>query len=203
MKRRYLLVLISLCTLAGCGQPLDFVSEESVAEVVKEVGELATEAPISKEAEKATAEDPAGEFSIYIVREGISVQQMMENDLGDLEVENTPIISVEGLISYTEKTHSIELTDAAYEDFVRLEVPVNGLPFVVYVGREPVYGGAFWATYSSLSFSGIVIETLPAMDKRPIRIQLGYPESLDLFTGKDLRSDSRILLSLDAAGKLR
>jgi hypothetical protein len=55
-----------------------------------------------------------------------------------------------------------------------------------------------------LSYSGIVIDTLSAqMDNPTIRLQLGYPESPEFFEGEDLRSDPRILLSLEDAGKLR
>lgn len=174
VKRGFLLAIISLFTLTGCGKSSDYVSKE-----------------------------PLGEFAIYTVRGGISAQQMMETDLNDLEVEDIAIISDSEIVSYTEKTHSIELTDAAYEKLARLEIELIRAPFVVYVGREPIYGGAFWVSYLSSSFDGIVIDLLPVMDKHPIRIQLGYPESLELFVGEDLRSDSRILRSLDAAGILQ
>jgi len=182
VKYRYLPVLIALYTLAGCIGTSDIGSEEPILEKVKE---------------------SAGEFAIFSVRGGISAQQMMTTDIDDLEVESNPILSVDDLVSYTEKTHSLELTDAAYEKITGLETTLVATTFVVYVGREPIYAGAFWATYFSSSFDGIVIDILPALNKHPIRIQLGYPESLELFEGEDLRSDPRILLSLDAAGKLK
>ncbi|MBE9524660.1 MAG: hypothetical protein IMY76_06145 [Chloroflexi bacterium] len=205
MKRRYLLVLISLFALVGCRQTSDFDSQEPTA---VEVEESTAEAPSAEEADDPEAaapitEETIGEFSIYLVRGEISAQQMMETDLDDLEVESTPILSVDELVSYTAKTHSIELTDAAYEKISGAEVDLIGTPFVVFVGKEPIYAGAFWATFLSSIFDGIVIDILPAMDKRPIRIQLGYPESLALFTGEDLRSDARIIRSLEAAGKLK
>jgi len=77
------------------------------------------------------------------------------------------------------------------------------MPFVVCVNRQPIYGGAFWVSYSSESFHGIVIDTLYAQQNQPIRIQLGYPESPELFAGEDRRSDPRILQSLEQAGKLK
>jgi hypothetical protein len=179
--------------LAACGSTY-YATETPVTEA-----RMASEE--TPEVEKA--QKPVGEFAIYAVGGGISAQQMMETDLDDLEVENNPVLSVDDIVTYTEKTHSIELTDAAYEKISGSEIDLIGTPFVVFVGREPIYAGVFWAAYLSRSFDGIVIDILPAMDKRPIRIQLGYPESLELFIGDDLRSDSRILLSIDAVSKLK
>ena len=54
-----------------------------------------------------------------------------------------------------------------------------------------------------MSHDGIVIDTLPAQAGSPLsRLQLGYPESPELFTGEDLRDDTRIRQSLQEAGKL-
>jgi len=139
----------------------------------------ATETPVNKtptaseqarEAEALgveKAQESLGEFAIFLVRGGISAQQMMAIDLDDLEVESNPILSVDDLVSYTEKTHSLELTDAAYVKITGLETTLVATTFVVYVGREPIYAGAFWATYFSSSFDGIVIDILPALNKHP------------------------------------
>lgn len=175
MKKQLLFTIIFISLLTGCRQSSDFASEGTV-----------------------------GEFSIYLVKQKISAQQMMEIDLSELELGDTPILSVDDIVAYTGETHEIDLTDSAYERIAGLEVPVTtGIPFVVCIGRESIYGGAFWVSYSSVSFNGIVIDTLPAMEKRPIRIQLGYPKSPELFVGEDLRSDARILQSLKGTGKLK
>lgn len=146
--------------------------------------------------------DAVGKFSMYLVKEGVSAQQILEIDVSELELESTPILSIEDIVVYSWETHEIELTDSAYETIKKLDVP--GLPFVVRVGSESIYSGAFWVSYSSMSFGGIVIDTLlGSMDERTIRIQLGYPESPDLFVGEDLRSDTRILQSLQDAGKVK
>lgn len=86
----------------------------------------------------------------------------------------------------------------------QLEVLVTGgVPFVVCVGAERIYPGAFWVSYSSMSYNGIVIDTLSAQLEDPIlHIQLGCPESPEVFVGEDLRADPRILQSLREAGKL-
>ena len=153
----------------------------------------------------ATSEpDTMGDFSIYLVKQGVSAQQMMKMDLSQLELDRSPILSGADIVTYTWETHEIELTEPARERVARLEVPMTtGVPFVVCVGDERIYGGAFWVSSSSMSFQGIVIDTLFAkMDDHPIRIQLGYPESPERFEGEDLRSDPRILRSLAGSGKL-
>jgi hypothetical protein len=142
-------------------------------------------------------------FSIYLIAQKISADQLASVRLGDLELASQPILSGSDIIRYSKETHEIELMASAAERIQRLYVPTSGRPFVVCVGREPIYSGAFWALYSSQSFDGIVIETtLVTQDHPSLRIQLGYPAS-EFFTGKDYRSDPRILRALERAGRLK
>jgi hypothetical protein len=146
-----------------------------------------------------------GGFAIYLVAEVISAQEMLQADLDKLGLEGAPIISLDDVVAYDAATHEIQLADSAYERLGALDVPVQGLPFVICAGAERIYGGAFWVSYSSLSYGGIVIDIFPAMANDPgrtLRIQLGYPESLELFIGEDPRSHPRIVESLEAVNKL-
>jgi hypothetical protein len=146
-----------------------------------------------------------GGFGIYLVDEVITAQEMLQADVDKLGLEETPIISLDDIVAYDATTHEIQLADSAYQRVGGLEVPVQGLPFVVCAGSERIYGGAFWVSYSSLGYEGIVIDIFPAIANDPgqtLRIQLGYPESLELFVGEDPRSHPRILESLEAVGKL-
>jgi hypothetical protein len=141
------------------------------------------------------------EFAIYLPVQKLPPHQLSGVDLADLELEDTPILSVDDIVAYSRETHEIELTASAYERIGQLEVPVDGMPFVVCVGRDPIYLGAFWPLYSSLSFDGVVIQ-VPLMDEPMIQITLGYPSS-PFFAGEDPRSDPRILQALAQAGKLK
>jgi len=146
-----------------------------------------------------------GGFAIYLVDEDITAQEMLQADVDKLGLDETPIISLDDVVAYDAATHEMQLTDSTYERLGGLEVPVQGLPFVVCAGSERIYGGAFWVSYSSLGYEGIVTDIFPAMANDPdrtLRIQLGYPESLELFVGEDPRSHPRILESLEAGGKL-
>ena len=140
-------------------------------------------------------------FSIYLLAQNISPQQLAV--LSHLELEKDPLLSINDIVAYRKATHEIELTATGYERIHGLSVSVNGKAFAVCVDGQPIYGGAFWVGYSSLSFDGIVIDTILATKEHPvIQIQLGYPGSA-FFRGDDPRSDPRILQAFEQAGKLR
>jgi hypothetical protein len=151
-----------------------------------------------------TGSMPDDTFAIYLVDEATSAAELAETALEDLELGDTPIISTADIVSYTRESHQIELAPAAYgrllADMDRMGT--SGRPFVVCVGSQRIYAGAFWMPISSQSFDGIAIVLLPS-EEHTIRIQLGYPESADLFRGFDLRADPRILRSLGEAGRLQ
>lgn len=114
----------------------------------------------------------------------------------------TPVISMEDIVSYTWATHEIRLTEAAFARVMALQVPVRGLPFVARVDGKQVYAGALWTPLSSMSFDGVTI-LLPLGSQDPvIRIELGYPGS-DSFTGADPRFNPQVRRVLERAGKLR
>ena len=144
-------------------------------------------------------------FSIYLLADEIPATELLPVDLKDLELQEEPILSSDDIITYSWARHEIELTAEAYEriqQLFTLPAKVRGIPFVVCVGPDRIYAGAFWTPVSSISFDGVVICQSFDPNKRIIRIGLGYP-CPEAFTGKDPRSDQRILQSLEAAGKLK
>ncbi|MCP4610036.1 MAG: hypothetical protein GY845_15115 [Planctomycetes bacterium] len=143
--------------------------------------------------------DSEGEFAIYSPKQEMTIDELAI--VSHIEISEEPIISTADIISYSEQTHEIELTPDAAERIDQLELP--GKPFVVCVDRQPIYAGAFMAAYFSRSFDGVVIETLGVAQRQSLRIQLGYPESQDFFTGDDPRSDPTILEALKSDGKLQ
>jgi hypothetical protein len=143
-------------------------------------------------------------FSIYLLADEVPATDLSVVDLNHLELQEEPILSIDDIIAYSRETHEIELTAEAYEriqQLFTLPVRVRGMPFVVCVGADRIYGGAFWTPASSISFDGVVICEPHDFERRVIRIALGYP-CAEAFTGKDPRSDPRVLQSLEAAGKL-
>jgi murein DD-endopeptidase MepM/ murein hydrolase activator NlpD len=147
--------------------------------------------------------DPAQPaFAIYLVKGEIAPAELQQRAPGELDLEDTPILTMDDILTYDWEVHELTLTGAAYDRVAGLEVSTgSGRPFVVTVHGEPVYLGAFWTSASSASFDGIVIDVLAATAGRPLRIQLGYPGA-DFYTGEDLRDDARVFQALQKAGKI-
>jgi hypothetical protein len=145
------------------------------------------------------------EFSIFLLDEGTSALEFSEIDLEKVTLENTPIISGNDIVSYELNSHSISLTPAAYRRLQRIfptPVKVNGIPFVVCVGSQRIYSGAFWTPASSISYDGVVILQSFEKERTTIHLTLGYPGP-DAFTKSDPRADPRIVRALNQANKLK
>jgi hypothetical protein len=142
-------------------------------------------------------------FAIYLLTSNIPATELSQFDINRLGLETRPIISKEEIISYDKTTHTIELTQAAYTRVQQIfPVPMNGLPFVVCVGDERIYTGAFWAPISSISYDGVVIMQPYKAKDTTIQITLGYPGP-EFFKGNDPRADSRIMNALEEDEKIK
>jgi hypothetical protein len=197
----------SLCTivlvlgLAACSQPL--VSPTPAPESTTEPTATSHAAQEEATPTHTVSERPGGVFDVYLVQDDISVGEMMDADVAQLQLEETPLLSIENLVAYHWDTHGMELTPSGAERLARLEPSLlGGLPFVLCAGGEPIYGGALWTSYSSATYPGIVIDVYPASLGQPVPIRLGYPTP-EWFTGEDLRSDARIYQELEEAGELK
>ena len=142
---------------------------------------------------------PADEgFAIYLPAHDLPIDALRV--LSHIELGDEPILSVDDILLYSKETHEIELKPSVTERLAQLDL--SGKAFVISVGREPVYAGAFMAPYFSRTFDGVVIMWPPdGSGGATIRIQRGYPGP-DFFSREDPRSDLRILESLEQAGKL-
>ena len=139
-------------------------------------------------------------FAIYLPAREIPVSEMPI--ISNLEIADEPILAPVDIVSYYRNTHEIELTAEGYERLLELEVPISGKVFVVCVDRQPVYWGAFWPRYSSMTFDGVTILTPLSPDRHAIQIGLGYPTE-SFYTGDDPRSNPEIMQALQQAGKLK
>jgi hypothetical protein len=201
--RRFLCTIPLLFALAACSQPA--ASTNPVVDSSAEPTATSNEAQDRATPTPSVAENSAGVFDVYLVEQEISPQQTTRVDLAELQLEETPLLSVEDIVAYRWETHEIELSASATKRLAQLErsIPLGaGVPFVVCAGGEPIYGGALWTSYSSATYDGIVIDVHAAGLGEPVSIQLGYPTP-EWFTGEDLRSDPRIYRALEEAGTLK
>ena len=109
------------------------------------------------------------------------------------------VISDKDILLYNKSSHEIKLTGEGCEKIKALKVPVSGKSFVVKLNSVKIYNGSFWTSISSLSYSGIVINTL--IQNNSIKIELGYPTS-QFYIGIDLRNQPEIFDHFQKNGKL-
>jgi hypothetical protein len=139
-------------------------------------------------------------FAIYLTEQDIPPAQMEASS--HVEIAEKPIITVSDIITYDAQEHELRLTASAFERISQLDVPTGGRSFIVCVDKRPIYWGAFWVLWSSLSFDGVTIwKPLGMYGRDVIRLELGYPSS-ELYTGEDPRSNPVVIESLEQAGKL-
>ena len=147
---------------------------------------------------------PQGEgFAIYLTAQELSVGDMRQVALSEVQLADKPLISVNDIVSYSKETHEIELTPDAYALVKQLRLPMTGTVFIVCVDRKPIYWGLFWSIASSQGPPHDVVYCyIPGALGAPIgSIRLDYPPMYD--SSKDPRSNSEIMRSLDRAGKLK
>ena len=145
------------------------------------------------------------EINLYLLAQDIPPSQIVQTNLNSLELKKQSTLSSKDIVWYSRATHEMELTPKAYRHIQNLfsgPLDMDGIPFVLCVGKERIYAGAFWTPVSSQTFDGVIIMQ-PIQDNHyTISLTLGYP-SIIFFKGKDPRSDPRILSAFDAVGKLK
>jgi hypothetical protein len=144
-------------------------------------------------------------FAIYLLAQDLPATKLSQMDINQLTLEDKPIISSDDIVSYDQSSHTIELTQGAIDrirQIFPMPVEVTGIPFVVCVGNERIYSGAFWTPLSSLSYDGVIIMQPFEPTTRTVQIALGYPVP-DVFTGTDPRADPRIRKALEQNQKLK
>jgi len=147
----------------------------------------------------------SGDFAIYLTTGEIPSQQLAITGLYALPLQPQPLLTDQDILAYHPDSHYMDLTPEGYQKLQNLfssQVDVSGVPFVVLVGSQRIYSGAFWSPLSSLSFDGVVIMQPLERPGHTIGFALGYP-SRTAFTGVDPRADPRILEALRSAGKLK
>ena len=142
------------------------------------------------------------ELGFHLLTQRLPEGPLSAEQLAGLSIEETPILSLEDILSYDESSHEMTMTSGAAERIRDLDVRVNGRPFVIRVAGEPIYAAAFWTPISSMGFDGVIIMQPWQPDQQTVRLELGYP-SAAFYAGQDPRDDPRIIDALDLAGKLR
>ena len=160
---------------------------------------------------RSAEEKDIGEFAIYLVADTtLTVGEAEKMNLNALMLEENPFLTANDITEYSWSEHVVAVTPEVTSRLVEMgmkyvrardpEAPPlrsGDLLFVVTVGKERIYLGAFWPTVKSVlpGIRHVFIPVLP--HRKSFRIDLlGIPDL------EDKRSDERIHRSLDSAGLL-
>jgi len=151
---------------------------------------------------------------IYVTKVDINSDLSYQDiNLAYTELIGEPIISYDKIISYDTSNYIITLSfssDSLKKRIAQVSaydkaVGVYGLPFVVTLDREKIYGGWFWTPVSSIPCHSVVIlldNIFDSLKTNEIKIQLGYP-NVNQFKGIDPRNNRKIIEQLIKDNKVK
>ena len=138
------------------------------------------------------------EFFLYLLPESIDARTLSKRDLKKIKPRGKPFLTTGDVWRYVKDTHEMMLDHEATERLKKLKVPVSGRPFIVFVGDEPIYTGAFWTGFSSISFRGVAIDIAGLKgDFATLKLELDYPPLAPKNIGFDPRPDARVFQAFE------
>ena len=142
---------------------------------------------------------PDMEFAIYrLLDTSIVARTAWDLPLESLTLSREPFIRAQDLKAYHWSTHTFEpvaALDSVLKQMMAFRGKSWGVPFVVMVGKQRIYLGAFWWAYSSLAPKVPNIEIITSRKSYTIA-----PAWLPMVP--DTRGDPRIREALQKAGIL-
>ncbi|HRH42901.1 MAG TPA: hypothetical protein PKY82_14830 [Pyrinomonadaceae bacterium] len=143
------------------------------------------------------------EFKLFLLPSKIKSEQLSNLDLKKIKPFGDPFLTSGDIWTYLKDTHEIIINFTAAERLKKLSVTENGRPFVVFVGNEPIYVGAFWKGFTSTTFRGVAVDVSNLQGDFPkIILELDYPPLAPKNIAFDPRPDPRIFEVFQKAGIL-
>ena len=145
-----------------------------------------------------SGQSSSSSFEIYRLKDTtLNARQVWNLPIDSLTLADKPFLPQDSLLSYQWRTHTFSVAPSIDSELTRLGKQRNeswGIPFVVTVGKRPIYLGAFWYCYSSLTPSVPYIEVLP--------LSYQIKKAVLPIDSVDRRNDPRIYSALKNAGIL-
>lgn len=144
------------------------------------------------------------EFALYLLPAPLKPEQTRRAlDIGKLKKPaGDPLISARDIAHYQKDRHELGIYYTAGLRLKTKALDLRGKPFAVFVGDDPIYAGAFWASNWSQSYDGVIIDTFNFKGDFPIlELRFGYPNE-KFATTPDPRADARIFKAFEDAGML-
>jgi hypothetical protein len=140
----------------------------------------------------------AGGVAIYLLKDAkATLDEITAKNLTELELQAEPLIASSEIVEYNWSAHAFKVSASAFRRIQAFGITQDRsviAPFVVVVGKEPVYLGTFWSLFSSI-MPKVPTIYVPAFSPEFIIQRAAFaPES-----SPDIRSDSRIHESLSQA----
>ncbi len=145
----------------------------------------------------STDQPPTESWGIYRLRDGsITAYDALPEPLDTLVLADEPFMTVTDISAYHWSSHTFVPSPRIENQLTALRDShgsLSGIPFVVTVGNDRIYVGAFWYAYSSLA------PAFPHIDliSNPHQIQASWMPG-----DTDVRYDVRIHDALKLAGVL-
>lgn len=150
--------------------------------------------------------NPANQEGLCIYLTDIPEPYTQKDRVIDVNKVNTvgkALIAYKDIINYDTASHTISLSYPL--ESLKIKRNVYGVPFLITLGGEKIYGGWFWTSISSIPCSWVVVLLdYPGYDfsNNLLTLQLGYPTS-DFFIGNDPRKNAKIMNRLRSDGKIK
>ncbi len=140
------------------------------------------------------------EYGIYLLKDTLAITSDAKKlPLNFLDVQETPIISIDDIEIYDWSKQIISLTSEAFEKFGEVQGKIKsvyGLPFVVMVNGQKIYLGNIYPLYSSY-----IHEDLPFVAVSPFtKMQISRAPDINIV---DVRLDKRIYSILKSKNKIK
>jgi hypothetical protein len=141
--------------------------------------------------------------SFYLLKDSeMKATDASKNKIESLQLSEYPIFSSQVMGYYNWKDHSFSIDSNSVKklhEYCNLHKSVFGIPFIVTVGEERIYLGAFWFAYSSLAptFPHIAITLFSQNPSSVLTINKSWSD-----LEPDIRNDKRIYITLKNKGLL-
>ena len=134
-------------------------------------------------------------------RLGLYLVTKSANDLQQMELAGSPLISEADIIEYNWTNHTMRITGEAAKR-IPTNVGTGGKAFVIVADGQRAYRGAFWISVSSIGCPYPIIDVLGTETKTTIKIERDYPGG-HTKEGPDPRNTGAVQKVLRETGKLK
>jgi hypothetical protein len=144
----------------------------------------------------------ANPVAIYQIKSFKTMDNGLRIDESTAVLEENPLVSYKDIVSYSETSHIMTLSEAGKKAIQNLEQSGIRKAFAIKAKNTVVYTGYFWSSIMSSTCDWTIMDIIDLPMAKTLKIQLGYPS--DLYRGlvPDRRSDKRIFDILKNDNKL-